>query len=76
MRYNASVEHVDYIDQPAADGRSQGPVGDKAQPWRVTMAHGETLAAKRVVFASGGLSFPAVGTDGTCLLYTSPSPRD
>lgn len=33
--------------------------------WRVRLAGGETLEAERVVVATGGLSVPATGSDGT-----------
>ncbi len=35
--------------------------------WRVHLAGGETLAASAVILASGGLSVPATGSDGTGL---------
>jgi predicted Rossmann fold flavoprotein len=35
--------------------------------WRVHLARGETLAASGVILASGGLSVPATGSDGTGL---------
>lgn len=35
--------------------------------WEVGLASGETLAAGRVVLATGGLSVPATGSDGTGL---------
>lgn len=37
----------------------------RAQQWAVSCADGRTHCADAVVMATGGLSFPAVGTDGT-----------
>lgn len=33
--------------------------------WQVTLDSGECIEGHRLVLASGGLSFPKVGTDGT-----------
>jgi len=37
------------------------------EPWRVRLAGGEAVAAARVVVATGGLSVPQTGSDGTGL---------
>ena len=50
VRYDSSVEEVRRLD----DGR-----------WRCRCADGSAIDADRLVVATGGLSFPAVGTDGT-----------
>ncbi|MEO8451261.1 MAG: aminoacetone oxidase family FAD-binding enzyme [Gemmatimonadota bacterium] len=42
--------------EPAPDGR-----------WRVTLDSGEVLVVTAVIFATGGLSVPATGSDGTGL---------
>jgi predicted Rossmann fold flavoprotein len=42
------------------------PPGD-TRAWRVHLDRGETIAASAVVMASGGLSVPATGSDGTGL---------
>lgn len=62
----------------AADGAEggpggKGPGGDKAGPpprppstrWACKLKDGSVVEADRVILATGGLSFPAVGTDGT-----------
>ncbi len=40
------------------------PAADPRGPWRLELAGTETLAAGRVVLATGGLSVPATGSDG------------
>jgi hypothetical protein len=40
------------------------PPGDD-RPWTVRLAGGETLAASAVIVATGGLSLPGTGSDGT-----------
>jgi predicted Rossmann fold flavoprotein len=37
------------------------------EPWRVVLADGSSIAASRVILATGGLSVPATGSDGTGL---------
>jgi predicted Rossmann fold flavoprotein len=43
-----------------------GEAGGAAEPlWRVKLADGTTLSASRVIIATGGLSVPGTGSDGT-----------
>ncbi len=51
LRFGAYVVGV----RPAAEGA----------PWRVLLEGGEAVEAARVVIATGGLSVPATGSDGT-----------
>ena len=53
LRFDA---HVVGIDPPAGDA-----------PWRLHLAGGETIDAAKVVIATGGLSVPQTGSDGTGL---------
>ena len=41
--------------------------GGEGEPWRVLLDGGEQIAAARVIVATGGLSVPATGSDGTGL---------
>eukprot|EP00899_Mesostigma_viride_P003256 jgi/Mesvir1/12931/Mv05949-RA.1 len=60
FQYNASVERIAPAPQsPPSVPTAQGP------RWEVTLADGSQVSARCVVMATGGLSFPAVGTDGT-----------
>ena len=51
------------------DGSVEGlePPATGAERWRVLLAGGSTLPAARVILATGGLSVPATGSDGTGL---------
>jgi predicted Rossmann fold flavoprotein len=40
---------------------------EPGRPWTVRLADGETLAASAVIVATGGLSLPGTGSDGTGL---------
>lgn len=51
IRYNAHVTQL----SPAAEAH---------EAWDIRMADGQTVLSERVILATGGLSFPAVGTDG------------
>ena len=53
MRFGAYVVGL----KPPAEG----------EPWRVLLEGGETVEAARVIVATGGLSVPATGSDGTGL---------
>ena len=53
LRFDASVVGLD----PPAEGG----------PWRVRLDGGETIEAAKVVIATGGLSVPQTGSDGTGL---------
>ncbi|KAL0048575.1 hypothetical protein WJX82_006231 [Trebouxia sp. C0006] len=50
IRYNAGLERL----------QSQDDMG-----WQCSLADGKVLEAKRIVVASGGLSYPHLGTDGS-----------
>jgi predicted flavoprotein YhiN len=54
IRFEASVE--DLI-----------PPASPSEGWRVALSDGETIEAGRVILATGGLSVPATGSDGTGL---------
>jgi hypothetical protein len=43
------------------------PPPRQGEPWQVVLAGGERIAASAVVLATGGLSVPATGSDGTGL---------
>jgi predicted Rossmann fold flavoprotein len=62
-----------YAMQRGAEFRFDTPVGDltrgHGEPWRVHLEDGVTLAASCVVVATGGLSVPATGSDGTGLRF-------
>ena len=49
FKYNVSVENFKHEDGL----------------WKLDVKEAEPLIADRVIMATGGLSFPAVGTDGT-----------
>jgi predicted Rossmann fold flavoprotein len=51
IRFDASVEDL----EPPGEGRS----------WTVRLAGGETISAAAVIVATGGLSLPGTGSDGT-----------
>jgi predicted flavoprotein YhiN len=56
---NASVEKL-------SSGRNaQSISAEGSSRWTATLANGGVYSADAVVLATGGLSFPAVGTDGT-----------
>lgn len=40
---------------------------DGSEPWRVRLANGEAIEAAAVIVATGGLSLPGTGSDGTGL---------
>lgn len=46
---------------------ASGPDGEPGAEWLVRLESGDTLAAGSVVLATGGLSVPATGSDGTGL---------
>ena len=54
LRFDA---YVVGLEPPAAEGKG----------WRVRLDGGETIAAAKVVIATGGLSVPQTGSDGTGL---------
>ena len=58
MRFGAMVEG---LEQPAVPG----------DDWQVILADGERIGASAVVLATGGLSVPATGSDGTGLRVAS-----
>lgn len=59
---------VEGLGHPAGAGDGDGMPTDPAQAvWQVTLDGGEVLRTRRVILASGGLSVPATGSDGTGL---------
>ncbi|CAG9465632.1 unnamed protein product [Pedinophyceae sp. YPF-701] len=54
IRTNASVSSITGVDAPR-------------HRWRVALEDGSTVEARSVVIAAGGMSCPAVGTDGAAL---------
>ncbi len=62
MRFDTYVNGV----EPEGSGKGGGKAGGDASPtWRVLLASGGVLRASRVIIATGGLSVPATGSDGT-----------
>ncbi len=61
MHRGAEVRFQSYVTdlRPPASG----------EPWRVLLEDGEAIAASAVIVASGGLSVPATGSDGTGLRF-------
>ncbi|HEU4725656.1 MAG TPA: aminoacetone oxidase family FAD-binding enzyme [Candidatus Eisenbacteria bacterium] len=49
----------------SAPVNAASPAPPHAGGWRVRLASGETIEAERVIVATGGLSVPATGSDGT-----------
>ena len=58
MQYNASMKALVPPHKAGEDASAR-------HTWRVDLDGGASCEADSVVLASGGLSFPAVGTDGT-----------
>ena len=54
MRFGVTVENVE-------------PPSKRGGEWQVVLSGGERIAARAVVLATGGLSVPATGSDGTGL---------
>jgi predicted flavoprotein YhiN len=52
--YNADVCALEQVESE-----------DTSKRWDILLSDGKRISSDRVVLASGGLSFPAVGTDGT-----------
>jgi hypothetical protein len=68
MRFDTCVTGL----EPERDGGRDGALpsgaataGGTAPSWRVKLANGSVLRASRVILATGGLSVPATGSDGT-----------
>lgn len=53
------------VEQLSSCASAQKGSAEGSCRWTATLANGEEFSADSVVLASGGLSFPAVGTDGT-----------
>lgn len=50
----------------SSSGGGEAGGGDEQQPvWECRLAGGGSVRGRSIVLATGGLSFPAVGTDGT-----------
>jgi len=60
MRFDCDVVG---LDPPVAGA----PASQEEAAWRVRLANGAFMAASRVILATGGLSVPATGSDGTGL---------
>ena len=56
FRFNTSVDTLEAMANAAT--------GEASAPWRLRLSDGETLAARAVVVATGGLSVPKTGSDG------------
>jgi len=68
MRFDAYVNGLEPEGARAGvGGRSGGRAagGDASPSWKVRLANGSVLRASRVIIATGGLSVPATGSDGT-----------
>jgi predicted Rossmann fold flavoprotein len=63
MRFDTYVNGL----EPQSTATSSGKAGghDASPSWRVLLASGSVLRASRVIIATGGLSVPATGSDGT-----------
>ncbi len=64
--YATGLEPEPAAGAPSARGGTTAAAGG-APAWHVQLAGGATVAAGRVVIATGGLSVPATGSDGTGL---------
>lgn len=49
----------------SSDAHADADTGAEAGSWHCVLADGSRHVTDRVVFTTGGLSFPGVGTDGT-----------
>ena len=65
IQYHASVEDIVQGGTASGPNQAQGVSAPDEPRWRIELADGTSIAAKRIIMATGGLSFPAVGTDGT-----------
>ncbi|HET9251738.1 MAG TPA: aminoacetone oxidase family FAD-binding enzyme [Candidatus Eisenbacteria bacterium] len=65
MRFECAVEGLEPPAVSAEEPITAG--GSGARNWRVLLAGGSSLPAARVILATGGLSVPATGSDGTGL---------
>ena len=60
MRFDTSVTGLEPSGPNATGGSARA-----ATSWRVKLGNGSALLASRVIIATGGLSVPATGSDGT-----------
>jgi hypothetical protein len=69
MRFDTSVTGLEPVGGGAAGGGAAAGVAPDAATtsWRVKLSSGSSLLASRVIIATGGLSIPATGSDGTGL---------
>ena len=63
MRFDTYVNGLEREAGTAGGGGAAA--GDASPAWRVRLANGSALLASRVIIATGGLSVPATGSDGT-----------
>jgi predicted Rossmann fold flavoprotein len=63
MRFDTYVNGLE--PEGAATGGGNAGGRDASPSWRVLLASGGVLRASRVIIATGGLSVPATGSDGT-----------
>jgi predicted Rossmann fold flavoprotein len=54
-----------YVNGLEPEGAAHKADGDTSPTWRVLLASGGVLRASQVIIATGGLSVPATGSDGT-----------
>lgn len=65
MRFDTSVTGLEPGAAAAGDPATGGVRVPVAHWWRVKLGGGSALLASRVIIATGGLSIPATGSDGT-----------
>lgn len=65
MRLDTSVTGLEPAAGGAAAGGGEVVGGAASNSWRVRLSNGSALLASRVIIATGGLSIPATGSDGT-----------
>lgn len=63
MRFDSSVTGLEPPEGSVGSGSAAG--GAPVPSWRVKLSNGGVLLASRVIIATGGLSVPATGSDGT-----------
>lgn len=67
MRFDTSVTGLEPAGGGAAAGGAEAAGRSPTTSWRARLSNGSALLASRVIVATGGLSIPATGSDGTGL---------
>ncbi len=67
MRFDSCVVGLEPAGMAGTEAKAKAGARDGVSEWRVRLAGGATISAARVIVATGGLSVPATGSDGTGL---------